>query len=124
RYMSPDLLTLAQGFIDLALHPLVKEVMRRYIGPTFELVEAKGWKSVRTKRDFHGWHGDEWYDKTKVAYIPREIKFGVYLTDVKSGAFKYVRGTHGKQAPRAFARHEVERVFDDRIVEVLGPAGS
>src|SRR5580704_5461441 len=44
RHMVQDVLTLAQGFVDVALHPLVKEALREYLGSTYELVEAKGWK--------------------------------------------------------------------------------
>jgi hypothetical protein len=64
RHMVEDVLLLDQGFVDLAVHPLVKEIVRRYVGPKFELTEAKGWKSLPTRRDFHGWHGDAWYDQT------------------------------------------------------------
>src|ERR1044072_8055084 len=100
RHVISDLLTLDQGFIDVALHPVVKETIHRYIGDNFELVEAKGWMSVPTKRDFHGWHGDAWYDQKLVEYIPKEIKLAVYLTDVTSGAFNYMRGSHQKQHPQ------------------------
>src|SRR5947209_15751697 len=82
RHMVQDVLTLDQGFVDAALHPAVLEALREYVGPGFALVEAKGWKSLPTTRDFHGWHGDAWYDQTKVQHIPREVKLGVYLTDV------------------------------------------
>ena len=40
RHMVQDVLTLGQGFVDTALHPLVTEVIRRYVGDRFELVEA------------------------------------------------------------------------------------
>src|SRR5262249_26907391 len=64
RFMVPDVLTLAQGFVDLGLHPLVKAVLDRYLGEgRYELCEAKGWKSLPTKKDLHGWHGDAWYDQ-------------------------------------------------------------
>src|SRR5262250_2540280 len=32
RHVVSDLLTLEQGFVDIALHPIVKETLRRYIG--------------------------------------------------------------------------------------------
>jgi hypothetical protein len=125
RHMVQDVLTLDQGFVDLALHPRVVEAIREYVGPRFELVEAKGWKSLRTKRDFHGWHGDAWYDQEKIkGWIPREVKLALYLTDVRSGAFKYIKGSHGKQVPRTVARREVEHVPQDQVIEVLGKAGT
>jgi hypothetical protein len=89
RHMVEDVLLLDQGFIDLALHPLVKQILTRYLGNNFELNEAKGWKSLPTERDFHGWHGDAWYDQSS-AEIPREVKLAFYLTDVRSGAFNYI----------------------------------
>src|SRR6516164_8184339 len=50
RHMVQDVLTLHQGFVDLALHPLVKEVARAYVGAAVELTEAKGWLSRPTRR--------------------------------------------------------------------------
>ena len=124
RHMVQDVLTLDQGFVDVALHPLVTEAIREYVGPKFALVEAKGWKSLPTRRDFHGWHGDAWYDQTVVQGIPREVKLGLYLTDVTSGAFHYIKGSHGQQAPRGVRNSELEDTPPDRILEVKGTAGT
>lgn len=125
RLMVPDVLTLAQGFVDLGLHPLVKAVLNEYLGPGYELCEAKGWLSLPAKTDFHGWHGDSWYDQTAVTErIPREVKLAFYLTDVTSGAFQYLRGSHGRQAPHLLKRQEASQLPLDRMVEFLGPAGS
>ena len=33
RLMIEDVLQLAQGFVDVAIHPLVKEIVSRYVGP-------------------------------------------------------------------------------------------
>src|SRR5215472_1746720 len=81
RHMVQDVLTLDQGFVDLALHPRVKEILGEYLGSRYELVEAKGWKSLPTKQDFHGWHGDAWYDQKQIQHLPKEVKLAVYLTD-------------------------------------------
>jgi hypothetical protein len=124
RHMVQDVLALDQAFVDVALHPIVKDTLREYIGPRFELVEAKGWKSVPTKRDFHGWHGDAWYDQTKVNFIPREVKLALYLTDVNSGYFEYVRGSHQKQAPRTVKNVELNNVDPAQIFPAKGVAGS
>ena len=121
--MVEDVLLLDQGFVDLALHPLVKQILTRYLGDKYELNEAKGWKSLPTKRDFHGWHGDAWYDQTN-AEIPREVKLAFYLTDVRSGAFNYIKGTHRHQHPRPVRNHEVADVPASQILEVMGSAGS
>jgi hypothetical protein len=125
RYMVQDVLTLEQGFVDVALHPLVKAALRGYVGPEVELAEAKGWKSIPTTYDFHGWHGDAWYDQDKVkGAIPREVKLAFYLTDVNSGEFWYIKGSHGKQVPRSVKAAEVADVPDERIAKMPGPAGT
>jgi hypothetical protein len=124
RHVIEDVLTLDQGFVDAALHPLVKETLREYLGERYQLVEAKGWRSLPTRRDFHGWHGDAWYDQTKVHSIPREVKLAVYLTDVESGFFEYVRGSHQKQAPHPVPNRELRSMPESMIVQVKGLAGS
>lgn len=125
RHMVEDVLTLDQGFVDVALHPLVKKIIHRYMGDRFELCEAKGWKSLPTKRDFHGWHGDEWYDQEAAGnHIPKEVKLALYLTDVRSGAFNYLKGSHRKRHPSMVPGSEMRDVAPSRIVELLGPAGT
>lgn len=124
RHTVQDVLTLDQGFMDIALHPVIKDTLHEYLGNTFELVEAKGWKSLPTKRDFHGWHGDAWYDQSRVRdRIPREVKLGVYLTEVKTGGFVYVKGSHGKQHPKSLKRYEADGLDRGQCLEVTGAAG-
>ena len=124
RHMVEDVLVLDQGFVDLVLHPHVKGVLNRYLGNQYELTEAKGWKSLPTKRDFHGWHGDAWYDQTEAPEIHREVKLAIYLSDVRSGAFNYIKGSHRKQHPRLVKNAEVSDVNPSEIAELLGPAGT
>jgi hypothetical protein len=124
RHMIEDVLLLDQGFLDLALHPLVKQILNRYLGADYELTEAKGWKSLPTRRDFHGWHGDTWYDKTAATEIHREIKLGVYLTDVRSGAFNFIKGSHRQQHPHDLKKNEVKNLKLSQLVELTGPAGT
>lgn len=124
RHMVEDVLLLEQGFVDLAIHPLVKLIMRGYLGPNYQLTEAKGWKSLPTKRDFHGWHGDAWYDQEKAREIHKELKLAMYLTDVRSGAFNYIRGSHRKQHPRPVKNHEIAGINESQIAQLTGPAGS
>src|SRR6266550_1151046 len=124
RHMVEDLLVLDQAFVDLVLHPRVKQVLNRYLGEQYELTEAKGWKSLPTKRDFHGWHGDAWYDQETVHDIPREVKLAFYLTDVRSGAFNYVRQSHRQQHPRPVRNPEVRDVPASQILELAGEAGT
>lgn len=124
RHMIEDVLILDQGFVDLILHPLVKSVLGRYLGDEYELTEAKGWKSLPTKRDFQGWHGDAWYDEAEAPEIHKEVKLAIYLTNVRSGAFNYIRGSHRKQHPRLVQNSEVKDVPQSQIVELLGPAGT
>ena len=124
RHMVQDVLTLDQGFVDVPLLPLVKSVLRDYLGPAYQLCEAKGWLSLPTLKDFHGWHADMWYDQQAVPELQREVKLAIYLTDVSSGAFQYVRGTHGQQHPRVFKSEEVAAFPDDRRVNAVGAAGT
>jgi hypothetical protein len=124
RLTVPDVLTLAQGFVDLAIHPIVTGVLNEYLGSNYSLCEAKGWRSLPTRRDFHGWHGDMWYDQTKMAgRVPREVKIAMYLSDVKTGAFQYIKGSHGK-TPFHLRREDVEKLPMDRVEEFTGPAGT
>lgn len=124
RHMVHDVLTVEQGFVDVALHPIIKGVLNRYLGDEWELTEAKGWKSLPTKRDFHGWHGDAWYEQQGATRIHREVKMAMYLTDVTSGAFNFIKGSHRKQHPRVVKNSEVKDVSPEQIVEMLGPAGT
>lgn len=124
RHMVEDVLVLDQGFVDVVLHPLVKGVLNRYLGYQYELTEAKGWKSLPTKRDFHGWHGDAWYDQTRGPEIHKEVKLAIYLTDVRSGAFNYIRGSHRKHHPRLVRNTELSDADFSQIAELLGPAGT
>jgi hypothetical protein len=124
RHVVQDVLTLEQGFVDLAIHPVVKGVLNRYLGDRYELVEAKGWKSLPTNRDFHGWHGDAWYDESAAQGIPKEVKLAFYLSDVKSGAFNYVKGSHRKQHPRIIRNNEVADVLSADIATIAGTAGT
>lgn len=124
RHMVHDVLTLDQGFVDLALHPLVKEVLNAYLGNNYELTEAKGWKSLPTNRDFHGWHGDAWYEQKDATEIHREVKLAMYLSDVKSGAFNYIKGSHRKQHPRMVKNKELPEMAPGEVTELLGVAGT
>ncbi|HXI24589.1 MAG TPA: phytanoyl-CoA dioxygenase family protein [Pyrinomonadaceae bacterium] len=124
RLMIEDVLMLAQGFVDVAIHPLVKEIVARYLGPTYQLTEAKGWKSLPTKYDFHGWHGDRWYEQTPGAPIHREVKLGMYLTDVRSGAFNLLKATHQQEHPHSLKKDEVNALPLDQVMELSGVAGT
>jgi hypothetical protein len=124
RHMLQDVLTLDQGFVDLALHPQVIGTLRGYLGERFRLTEAKGWRSLATSSDFHGWHGDAWYDQSVMREIPREVKLAFYLTDVKSGEFQYVRGSHRQQHPRNVSDAWVATLDMSRVERMPGPAGT
>jgi len=124
RHMVENLLLLDQGFVDIALHTTIKAVLNRYLGHAYELVEARGWLSLPTRRDFHGWHGDGWYDQGMTQNIPKEVKLAVYLTDVSSGAFNYIKGSHRQHAPRPIRTAELPAVTKTQIAEMTGPAGT
>ncbi len=124
RQMIEDVLLLAQGFVDVAIHPLVKEILTRYLGPSYQLTEAKGWKSLPTKYDFHGWHGDQWYEQSPGAPIHREVKLAMYLTDVRSGAFNFIKGTHQQKHPHNLKKDEVSKLPLDQVIELTGASGT
>ncbi|HYW72425.1 MAG TPA: phytanoyl-CoA dioxygenase family protein [Pyrinomonadaceae bacterium] len=124
REMVEDVLLLAQGFVDLAVHPLVKQILSRYLGPSYQLTEAKGWRSLPTNYDFHGWHGDTWYEQKPDTPIHREVKLAMYLTDVRSGAFKFIKGSHREQHPHNLTRAEVQSLPAGDLVELKAPAGT
>src|SRR5437588_8607291 len=124
RRMVGDVLLLDQGFVDLALDPLVKQILTRYLGMNYDLVEAKGWQTLPTRRDFHGWHGDAWYDQASAKEIHREIKLAIYLTDVSSGAFNYIKGSHRRHHPRQVKNREITAGMSSQVVEMKGPAGT
>ena len=124
RHMVEDVLLLAQGFVDLAVHPLVKAILARYLGSSYQLTEAKGWRSLPTTYDFHGWHGDTWYEQKEGMPIHREVKLAMYLTDVRSGAFKFIKATHRRQHPHNLTRAEVEALPTSELVELKAPAGT
>lgn len=116
---------LDQGFLDVALDPTIVAVVRRYVGPEFQLTECKGWRSRTTTKDWHGWHGDAWYDQA--AYpdsIPREVKVGLYLTDVRSGGLAYVKGSHRQQRPRLHSGKSGANSWRGERVDVNGGAGT
>ena len=120
-----DVLTLAQGFVDIGVHPIVAGVIRRYVGEKATLCETKGWETLRSLKDFHGWHGDSWYDKEVLQdTIPREVKLAFYLTDVNSGAFQYIKGSHRRQVPRLLTKHQAQELNTSDILEFKGVAGT
>jgi hypothetical protein len=122
RRMVEDILTLDPAFQALALHPQVKRVLDQYLGTSYVLSEVRGWETIRTRADFHGWHNDAWYDPA-LPVPPREVKLGLYLTDVKSGHFSYIKGTHVGQRHRHWNDREIAHLAD-RIVHLKGPAGT
>jgi hypothetical protein len=121
RRMVPDVLRLDEAFVALATAPTLLDVCSRYIGSNFILTEAKGWRSNPTRRDFHGWHNDAWY-APELSAVPRQLKLGVYLSDVTTGAFQYRLGSHKKHRPR----HWTDEGANDEgpLKGVLGPAGT
>ena len=124
RHMVQNVLTLDQGFVDLALHPAIVRILRDYLGPNGRLTEAKGWRSLPTRRSFHGWHCDAWYHQRLVEEIPKEVKLALYLTDVESGEFQYVRGSHRRQHPRNVFDSEVDDIDPSRVFRAKGVAGT
>jgi hypothetical protein len=124
RHVVQDVLTVDQGFVDIGIHPIIKGVLHRYLGESYALVETKGWRSLPTNRDFHGWHGDMWYDENANSGMPYEVKLAFYLTDVTSGAFNYIKGTHRLNHPRLVRNSEITKYSNSDIDVLMGPAGT
>lgn len=122
RRMVEDILTLDPAFLELALHPAIKEIVGAYIGPHYVLSEVRGWETVVTRVNFHGWHNDAWYDH-RLSEVPREVKLGLYLTDVETGHFAYIKGSHRNNRHRHWNDREIAHLRD-QIAEVKGPAGT
>ena len=123
RRLIENVLLYDKSFLDLPLREELSAILAEYIGPKFELTEARGWETVATKRNFHGWHQDAWCREDLVPR-PREIKLACYLTDVTSGQFQYIAGTHQRTGPaRMYSAREIEPLAD-RIVDVKGEAGT
>ena len=109
--MVQDVLTLEQGFVDLALAPGRQGDARpSYIGDAVRAGRGQGLAvaadperlpRLARRRLVRPGPGRR--------TIPREVKLAFYLTDVRSGAFQYIKGTHGRQAPRPVRADEVER---------------
>ena len=93
RKLVEDCLALDRGFVELALQPDLHGLLAAYLGPNYVLTEARGWETIATRRNFHGWHNDAWYEESQ-AITPRQIKLGVYLSQVDSGQFRYLAGSH------------------------------
>lgn len=116
---------LDQGFLDVALDPTILAVVRRYVGPEFQLTECKGWRSRTTAKDWHGWHGDAWYDQAAFPdSIPKEVKVGLYLTDVNSGGLAYIKRSHRQLQPRLHSCKNGADAWRGERVDVNGVAGT
>ena len=98
RRLIENVLLYDRSFLDLPLREDISMILAEYIGHEFELTEARGWETVATKRNFHGWHQDAWCRENLVPR-PREVKLACYLTDVTSGHFQYISGTHRQNGP-------------------------
>lgn len=122
RRIVHDILPLDAGFVELVTHPIIQDVVERYVGRDAILTEAKAWRSQPTTRSFHGWHNDAWYDPALDA-VPPQLKLGLYLSDVDSGAFTYLPGTHGAHRPTHWSEEEATAWPVDPMC-VKGQAGT
>ncbi|MCX2792549.1 phytanoyl-CoA dioxygenase family protein [Vibrio sp. Sgm 5] len=124
RLLIENLLTLSPAFLYPIQHDDLMHICRDYIGDRFQVTEVRGWKTIRTTRNFHGWHNDAWYDVDRCQEPPPQIKLGVYLTDVDSGEFAYVEQSHRqKLAPGHWNKAQVDEM-NLPIRHVTGKAGT
>jgi ectoine hydroxylase-related dioxygenase (phytanoyl-CoA dioxygenase family) len=120
RLMVDQLLTVDQGFVDVALLPLIQSVVKDYLGEAACLQEAKGWRSLPFNDNYHPFHRDEWYcrDYYDGQIKPMSLKLGLYLDDVDTGAFAYIPRSHRD------ASGEHTGVDEQASIFVTGKAGT
>lgn len=128
RRLVEDVMMVSPGFARVGLAPDILDTLDLYLQPGYVMTEARGWRTIKTRRNFHGWHVDAWYDRA-LPVIPRQVKLGLYLSDVRSGQFRYLKQSHvSGQPPSAQpANHwndaEVAAKGGE-IVDCYGPAGT
>jgi hypothetical protein len=126
RILVENALTVDPAVVRLALDPLLKSVLHDYLGRDYALTEARGWRTIQTRTNFHGWHNDAWYKEPADATAPRprEVKLALYLTDVTSGHFAYIAGSHSAPGtPRHWSAREVAPM-QGRQRNLMGRAGT
>lgn len=124
RLLIEDLLTLSPAFLFPVLNDSIMEICRQYIGTDFQMTEARGWQTVRTNRNFHGWHNDAWYDVQACGTPPAQLKMGIYLSDVDSGEFCYVETTHKQKLTPDHWNDKQVKNMSLPIRHVKGQAGT
>ena len=128
RHFVFDILTIEQGFVDAALHNVTQELAKRYLGEDYCLVEARACRSMPVEKEFHGWHSSAWYDRQAIENdeeIPRELKLVLYISDVKSGGFQYLKGTHRQYHPEGIVdESELFKYPNSGKVHITGKAGT
>lgn len=109
-----DLLLCDQSFMRFAVNPRLINIIKDYVSQDAILKECRGWRTRIVKKKFHGWHKDGWYDKKIHLTPPKQLKAVIYLTDVDSGSFSYIRGSHKsiKANPKVLHEH-----FNDAFIE-------
>ena len=129
RHYVEDLLMVDPSFVKFAINPELMKIVRGYISNDVVLKECRGWQTKIVKKHFHSWHKDGWYDKKIYSSPPRQLKVVIYLTDVSSGSFSYIKGTHNSVKSNPDILHEH---FNDQFLEpykenkifALGKAGT
>jgi len=124
RLLIEDLLTLSPAFLFPVLNDSLMEVCRQYIGNNFQMTEARGWQTIRTNRNFHGWHNDAWYDVQACGTPPAQLKMGIYLSDVDSGEFCYVETTHKQKLTPDHWNDKQVKNMNLPVRHVKGKAGT
>lgn len=124
RLLIENLLTLSPAFLYPMRNDDVMSICRHYIGNKFQVTEVRGWQTIRTTRNFHGWHTDAWYDVDACNEPPPQLKLAIYLTDVTTGEFAYVEQSHkDKHGPNHWNKAQVDDMGLP-ISHVTGKAGT
>lgn len=129
RDFVEDLMALDASFVQFALKPELCAIVKGYISPNAIVSECRGWRTRIVKEPFHAWHKDGWYDKKTYSEPPKQLKAAIYLTDVTSGSFSYVKGSHVniKSNPQVLHEHFSNaflETYKKDMVFALGKAGT
>lgn len=126
-----DLLSIDPSFVKFAVNPFVMDIVKSYISTDAIVQECRGWQTRIVKEQFHAWHKDGWYDKNIYMNTnpPKQLKAMIYLTDVETGPFSYIKGSHRNIStnPNILHEHfsnEFIKNHEQDIVHAIGKAGT
>jgi hypothetical protein len=123
QYYLCHMLAVSRAFTQLVTHPKVFEITERVVGADFRLKALRYYET-------YGLHHMQWHTDNKTdrgfATIPGII-FIVYLADVETGEFQYIRGSQawsGEKAYNDYSEAFVDETLTDKVLSFNGGAGA